>query len=170
MFWFTLATMMPAALLAAACLFGGVWSGLAVASITVMMFFMDRVVARLMPETATSSGLGLSVALGGAHFALWMLGIWAIGSNPQLQPLDRMLLVIGLGLFFGQISNSNAHELIHNAARGPRRLGIAIYGSLLFAHHTSSHMRVHHIWAATRRDPGTARLSCRPALRRGTCR
>ena len=158
MFWFAIASLTPAALLAAACLWGGLFSGLSLVSITLLVFVMDRLVARLMPDMVQSSGLGLSLTLGLAHFVLWGLGIWAVGMNPQLGTADKVLLVIGLGLYFGQISNPNAHELIHNAARLPRRLGIAIYGSLLFAHHTSAHMRVHHVWAATARDPSTARL------------
>lgn len=158
MIWFALASLTPAALLAAACLWGGIWSGLAVMSITAFVFCMDRAVARLMPDTSQSSGLALLWALGAVHFALWILGVWAIGANPQLDTLDKVLLVIGSGLYFGQISNSNAHELIHKAARAPRRFEIAIYGSLLFAHHTSAHMRVHHVWAATLQDPSTARL------------
>jgi len=162
MFWFAFASLAPAALLVAACLWGGVWPGLAVAAITLLVFVMDRLVARRMPDMAQDgdqhSGLWLSYWLGIAHFGLWGLGLWAIGSNGRLDTADKVLLVIGLGLYFGQISNSNAHELIHNAARAPRRLGIAIYGSLLFAHHTSAHMRVHHVWAGTLRDPSTARL------------
>jgi len=158
MFWFTLASLTPALLLGLACLFGSIWPGLAVFSITVWVFFMDRLVARMMPDISDAPGLPLSYALGAAHFALWGLGIWAIGSGGHLSTVDKVLIIIGLGLFFGQISNSNAHELIHNAQRIPRRFGIAIYGSLLFAHHASAHMRVHHVCAATPDDPNTARL------------
>ncbi|MEP4199044.1 MAG: alkane 1-monooxygenase [Aliishimia sp.] len=119
---------------------------------------MDRFVARLMPLSDQGNALHLSVSLGVAHFILWALGIWAVGGGAHLNALDKVLVVTALGLFFGQISNSNAHELIHNAARAPRRLGVAIYGSILFAHHTSAHTRVHHVYAATRKDPNTARL------------
>ena len=158
MFWFAVASLTPAALLGVACLWGGIWPVLAAVSITVFVFLMDRAVPLFTPEKIQSSTNSLLWSLGAAHFALWGAGIWAVGANPQLDTVDKALLLIGLGLYFGQISNSAAHELIHNAARAPRRLGIAIYGSLLFAHHTSAHMRVHHVWAATPNDPSTAQL------------
>lgn len=158
MFWFSFASLTPAVLLMIACIWGGIWSVFALGSITAFVFVMDRTTARLMPNTEQTSSLALMWLLGAAHFTLWGLGLWAIGANPILDTLDKVLLLIGLGLYFGQVSNSVAHELIHKPARGPRRLGIAIYGSLLFAHHTSAHMRVHHVWVATPKDPSTARL------------
>jgi alkane 1-monooxygenase len=158
MFWFAFASLMPAALLGLACLWGGIWPVLAVVSMSAFVFFMDRAVVLVMPDKVQSSPNSLLWALGAAHFALLGLGIWAIGANPRLDTADKVFLLIGLGLYFGQISNSAAHELIHNAARAPRRLAIAIYGSLLFAHHASTHMRVHHVWAATPSDPSTAQL------------
>ncbi len=157
MFWFALASLTPAALLVGASLIGGLWSGAAIAAITVLVFVMDRLVARLMPDTQDRSGRALLLTLGAVHFGLWTLGIWALGQPGLLDSLDALLLVIGLGLYFGQISNSNAHELIHQPDRLARRLGVAIYGSLLFAHHTSAHLRVHHVLAATPDDPNTAR-------------
>ncbi len=158
MIWFAIASLTPAALLAVACLSGGMWPWLAIGSITVLVFFMDRLVSRLMPDPVEGSGLPLNYALAAAHFALWALGIWAVGAGKHLDLLDKTLIVIGLGLYVGQVSNSNAHELIHSAARLPRRLGIAVYGSILFAHHASAHTRVHHVFAATKYDPNTARL------------
>ncbi len=38
-----------------------------------------------------------------------------------------------------------------------RVLGIWAYASVLFAHHTSAHVLVHHVRVATRADPSTAR-------------
>ena len=157
MVWFYIATLTPAGLLAAACLLGGPFSLMVVVSITVLVFVMDRLVSTLMPDTLGRNGLVLSVTLACVHFGLWGLGVFALGGD-HLAIIDKVLIFIGLGLFFGQISNSNAHELIHNAARGPRRLGIAVYCSVLFGHHASAHTKVHHVHAATWKDPNTARL------------
>jgi len=155
--WFAIASLTPAGLLLLAALWGGPWPLLAVLSITVFVFFVDRLVSRLMPDTQERSGLWLSLVQASAHFVLWPVGVWAIGAGAHLDLVDKALLLVGLGLYFGQISNSNAHELIHNAATAPRRLGVAIYCSLLFGHHTSAHTRVHHVYAATLEDPNTAR-------------
>lgn len=157
MLWFAIATLLPAACLALACVYGASWPIWAIASITVLVFGMDRLIPRVSQDAAERSGLWLSIALAAVHFALWLLGLTALGMEDHLEPLDKALLIIGLGLYFGQISNSNAHELIHNPKRLPRRLGILVYASVLFAHHASAHMRVHHIHAATPQDPSTAR-------------
>lgn len=154
MIWYTVASLTPAALLALACVFGSLWPLMSVLSITVFVFFMDKL-SRLLPVTQ-ATGHGLSMVLAGVHFVLLALGVWALAGD-HLEVLDKVLIYIGLGLFFGQISNSNAHELIHAGARFPRRIGTAIYVSLLHGHHVSAHLRVHHVQVATPDDPNSAR-------------
>ncbi|WP_415920062.1 alkane 1-monooxygenase [Tateyamaria sp. SN6-1] len=151
---FAIATLTPALLLAAASLWGGTWAVAAVLAITVVVFFLDKITVE-MPAGDTD-GHRLSEVLGIVHFVLLGLAVWAMGS--ALPMLDKVLIVVGCGLYFGQISNSNAHELIHRRARWAFRLGAANYASVLFGHHTSAHRLVHHVYAATARDPATARL------------
>ncbi|MDU8911319.1 alkane 1-monooxygenase [Aestuariicoccus sp. MJ-SS9] len=139
---------------------GGLWAGLALAYITVFTFFMDKIAALAAPDTpgqAFPAGTGLSVALGLVHFPLLFGGVHVLATGP-LPLIDKVLLFSALALFLGQVSNSNAHELIHQGRRGLRRLGVAVYCSLLFGHHASAHVRVHHVHAATDRDPNSARL------------
>lgn len=153
-FPFAVASLLPAALLALACLWGGLWAWAGIAAITVVVFFLDK----LSVETQISDATGhrLSEVLGVTHFALLGLAVWAMGG--PLPVFDKALIVVGCGLYFGQISNSNAHELIHRAARWPFRLGASNYASILFGHHTSAHRLIHHVHAGTQRDPATSRL------------
>lgn len=158
MFWFASASLLPAICLIAACLFGGLWPLVSVLSITVFVFGMDRFVARSMPDVSEGDGGVLCYVITAVHGLLWLLGLWAIGHGTHLSVVDKLLLGTGLGLFFGQISSPTAHELIHKRARLPHWVGTGIYISVLFGHHTSAHLRVHHIHAATHKDPNTARL------------
>lgn len=151
---YAIATLMPAALLAAACVWGGGWAVAAMLAITVVVFFLDKLSIEMEPTAA--QGHRLSEVLGLVHFAVLALAVWSMGQPLPL--LDKMLIVLGCGLYFGQISNSNAHELIHRRAHWPFRLGAACYTSLLFGHHTSAHRLVHHVHAATDRDPASAHL------------
>ncbi len=155
MFWYATASLTPAALLALACLLGGAFPLLAVLSITVLVFFMDKLAH--LPPPAQSSGRALSLTLAAVHFPLLGLGVWALGTSGRLDLIDKLLIFTGLGLYAGQVSNSNAHELIHAAGRWPRRIGAAIYVSLLHGHHVSAHLKVHHVHAATALDPNSAR-------------
>lgn len=154
MFWYATASLMPALLTALACLWGGVWAVLALLSITCHVVFMDRLgrVVRLSDD----SGRALTLVLAGVHFLLLPLGVWAVGGGAALAVWERVLIFAALGLFLGQVSNSNAHELIHASARLPRRIGTAIYVSLLHGHHVSAHLRVHHPGVATPEDPNSA--------------
>lgn len=155
MFWFAVASHIPVVFLALACVLGGVFPGVAVFSITAAVFFADKL-PRVVPATA-ATGRWVSLSLGVQHFPLLALGIWALAAGPHLDVVDKLLIFTGLGLFFGQISNSNAHELIHAQSRLLRRLGAAIYTSVLHGHHVSAHLRVHHIYAGTDADPNSAR-------------
>ncbi|MFL4471901.1 alkane 1-monooxygenase [Tateyamaria armeniaca] len=150
---FAVATLTPAALLLVAFVHGGLWAGSAIAAITVLVFGLDKI-GRMAP-TGEGDGHALSLLLGVVHFVLLGAAAWAM--NGPLPLLDKVLIVIGCGLYFGQISNSNAHELIHRPERWAFRLGAANYASLLFGHHTSAHRLVHHVHAATPKDPATAR-------------
>ena len=156
MIWYAIASLTPAALLALACLFGRPWPLAALLSITVLVFFLDRI-ARQLP-TRDTTGRGLSLILAATHFALLPLVVWGLAGDSGLAVADKVLIYLGAGLLFGQISNSNAHELIHASTRWPRRIGTMLYCSLLHGHHVSAHLRVHHIHAATDADPNSARL------------
>ncbi|MDA7426768.1 alkane 1-monooxygenase [Thalassococcus lentus] len=158
---FTVITWAMVALLALAIVLGGPFAGLALAYMTVFTFFMDKITAIAAPDTPGQefpAGDNLSISLGIIHFPLLYGGVWALCSSPALALLDKVLLFFALSLFLGQVSNSNAHELIHRAPRFMRRLGVAVYSSVLFGHHASAHVRVHHIHAATDADPNSAKL------------
>lgn len=156
MHWYAIASLTPALLLALAALMGGVFPALGVVSITVLVFFMDKIAHKLPQRDAP--GHRLSYGLAAAHMALMVLGVWSLARAEHLDTVDKLLLFTGLGLFFGQISNSNAHELIHAPNRFARRIGTLIYMTLLHGHHVSAHLRVHHVHAASDADPNSARL------------
>ncbi|WP_296762341.1 alkane 1-monooxygenase [Sediminimonas sp.] len=160
MLFFNIATLTPVALLAVAALRGGVWVALALVWITVVTWAMDHLVARAAVRRAQGAefptGTRLALALGLAHPVLLALAVWAIGGPSGLGGWERAGLWAAFGLFFGQVGHPNAHELIHKPGRGARALGRLIYTTLLFGHHASAHLRVHHVHAATDADPNSA--------------
>ena len=159
---YALASLLPAVLIGAACVMGGTMAYVAATYVTLLVYGVDRTVPmrlrRRWDGGAERAAHWLSLGLGAAHFALLALGVRALSGGVPLNAAEWAALFIALGVFFGQISNSNAHELIHGTDRLRRGLGTAIYCSLLFGHHVSAHLRVHHIWVATARDPNSARL------------
>lgn len=151
---FVAAPFLPVFLLVAAFLFGGWWSACALLSVTLLVAGLDRLVQPRDAAPDARTGQRISLALGLAHLGLLPLGVWALETH--LEGAEAWATALALGLFFGQVSNSNAHELIHMASRWPRRLGVAVYCTLLFGHHASAHPRVHHVWVATPHDPNSA--------------
>ena len=158
---FSLATSLPLVLVAAAALWGGVWGWLAVGYVTVLVFCLDRLITRATdnaaPKVEFPGGERLLLGLGIAHFAVLALALRGVAGAEGLDAVERVLLVIAAGLVAGQISHPVAHELIHRGARVKRRLGRLIYTSILFGHHASAHLHVHHAHVATDEDPSSAR-------------
>ncbi len=150
---------MPVVLLILAALFGGVFSALAFLWITLIAFVLDE--ADIVPRGATGGDddprlvLWLPVALAAAHFLMIPLALWSL-SGPGHGLVGWVLTFLAFGLWFGQVSNANAHELIHRTDRRLFLLGMWVYITLLFGHHTSAHRRVHHRFVATSDDPNTA--------------
>ncbi|WBU61426.1 alkane 1-monooxygenase [Paracoccus albus] len=98
----------------------------------------------------------LLVVLAFSHLCLLVAALGAF-ANDWLTGWERIALFLGAGMWFGQVTNSFAHELIHRGSRGLFRLGAAVYVSLLFGHHVSAHRLVHHSNVATDADPNSAR-------------
>ncbi len=156
---FAFATLIPVPLIAAAAVWGGVWGLGAVLVMTVFALLLDEAVARVtlaLPDTEFPVATGLSVVLALSHFALLILAVAGL-AGAWLGPWEKVAVFAAAGLYFGQVSNSNAHELIHRRSRGLHDLGMWVYISLLFGHHTSAHVLVHHRFVATRADPSSAR-------------
>ncbi|MFD1796296.1 alkane 1-monooxygenase [Paracoccus aurantiacus] len=157
---FAFVSVAPAALLIWGAANGGwtIWAG-----------FLWMAVAAPLADTIIARGFGdvedgarfpganaLLVVLAIIHLDL-LVGTLRAFANDWLSGLERVALFLGAGMWFGQVSNSFAHELIHRRSRGLFRLGAAVYVSLLFGHHVSAHRLVHHVHVATDGDPNSAR-------------
>ena len=157
---FTAAALSPATLVAAGVTLGGGWVWAALLWITVAAAALDRFAPLLAPPAAEAefpAGDRLLLAIAAVHAALLPLAVWAVAGPSGLDTAERAGLLAAAGLWFGQVVNPAAHELIHRPSRGLFRLGAALYASLLFGHHASAHRLVHHRHAASRDDPNTAR-------------
>lgn len=157
---FAAASLAPVALIALGALWGGGWVWAAFLYMTLFVFAVDQTMVRDDPpadsERALPAADALSATLAVAHFLLLALVIRALAGGWLGWP-QAIALYMAAALFFGQVSNSNAHELIHRPSRLLFNLGKWVYISLLFGHHTSAHNKVHHRFAASDDDPNTAR-------------
>ena len=157
---FSVATLLPVPLLVMAALQGGIWVLAGFLYMSLLTGLLDEVIHRVTPPSSDAefpAADALSVVLALSHLLLLVLTLVALGGD-TLSTLGKVGLVAAVGLFFGQVSNSNAHELIHKGNRTLHRLGMWVYISILFGHHTSAHVLVHHRLVATPDDPSTARL------------
>jgi len=160
MILFSLATLIPIPLLGFGAVTGGWWVVMALIYMTGLTFVLDTAVRAIeppVPDAEFPAAGGLLIVLGLAHFPL--LGLIVVGlAGDTLSLVAKLALFMAAGLYFGQVGNSNAHELIHRGARHMHTLGKWVYISLLFGHHTSAHPLVHHRYVATDKDPNTSRL------------
>lgn len=156
---FAFVTLAFVCLLAGAALWGGglVWAALGY--ITVFAYAIDRLTPVLLENTAPDqefpASVGLSVVLALSHFVVLGIVLGAMVGD-ALSIVEKVGLFLGAALFAGQIGHPNAHELIHRPNRWLRRLGKAVYVSILMGHHASAHPLVHHVHVGTPRDPVSA--------------
>lgn len=160
MILFAIATLSPALLIFAAAAFGGVWAWLAVGYTTFLAFSLDRLtpeeILNAAPQSEFPASSSLLTVLAITHIGLLACVIWAASLGVH-SVTDLILLGIATTLFFGQISHPVGHELIHKPSRGLQTLGRLVYTSILFGHHASAHLKVHHIHVGSPDDPNCAR-------------
>ncbi|WP_102110474.1 alkane 1-monooxygenase [Oceaniglobus roseus] len=159
---FVAATLGPVPLLLAAAWLGGPLVWLALAAMTLFVPLMDVLVRRLPPPLEGAefpAGTALSVAIGAAQVLLLLSAVATLaGAGLGLDGPQAVAMFFAVGLWLGQVGNSNAHELIHRSDRRLFTLGKWLFISLLFGHHTSAHRKIHHSYVASDDDPNSARL------------
>jgi alkane 1-monooxygenase len=157
---FFIVTLTPVPLLFLAVHNGGYWVPSALIYMTLFAVFCDEAFELDFSKSGDSwaAKIALPICLGMAHFTLLPVAIYAL-SGSEFGILSKVILFFAFGLFLGTISHSNAHELIHRSTRLQNSLGKWIFTSMLFGHHVSAHMHVHHIYVGTPKDPNTARYN-----------
>jgi alkane 1-monooxygenase len=156
---FAICTILPVFLIVTALLVGGIWPWLALGYMTGFVFLMDLIKTpkSLTEPSEFPASLVLARVLAMLHFGVLVLAIATLGQASDLSLTEKVVCFLSVGLFFGLISNSNAHELIHRPARFDRDLGALVFSSMLYGYHATSHLLVHHPMVATPGDPNTAR-------------
>ena len=159
--YFAVATLAPVPFLVLGAAMGGVWIFLALIYMTILALALDELLdlsPQPVEDAAEFPGADLlSALLAILHFPLLLLAIWAVSGASGLGFAERVAAFFAFGLYFGQVSNSNAHELIHRRQRLLFTLGKWVFITLFFGHHTSAHRLVHHVHVATDADPNSAR-------------
>lgn len=150
---------LPAVLIGIAIWNPAPWAWLAFGFLTFGVMILDRLLPAEIPMALDETASDATVwALVFTHFAVLFGVLWAIATHFSSEPGLTLLLALSTGLFIGQVSNSVAHELIHRPGRLSVFMGRFVYASTFFAHHTTAHKNIHHVYVATPRDPSTAHL------------
>lgn len=85
--------------------------------------------------------------------------IWFATRAGYLGGLEKFGLFFGMGVISGTIGINYSHELMHQKSKLERWLGDLLLASVLYSHFRSEHLRVHHLYVGTPRDPVTARYN-----------
>jgi len=93
------------------------------------------------------------------QFTLLMGMIWYVPQAAHLGMAEKIGLFIGMGVISGTVGINYSHELMHQKSRLERWLGDLLLASVLYGHFRSEHLRVHHLYVGTPRDPVTARYN-----------
>ena len=93
------------------------------------------------------------------QFTLLMGMIWYVPQAAHLGVAEKIGLFIGMGVISGTVGINYSHELMHQKSRLERWLGDLLLASVMYGHFRSEHLRVHHLYVGTPRDPVTARYN-----------
>src|SRR3989338_6370293 len=88
-----------------------------------------------------------------------LVGLIWYAPRSTLSTPEQIGLFCGMGIMSGSIGIVYAHELAHQKSRLERWLGDLLLASVLYSHFRSEHLRVHHLYVGTPRDPVTARYN-----------
>lgn len=85
--------------------------------------------------------------------------VWYVPRAAHLGLPEKFGLAFGMGVISGTIGINYAHELMHQKSRFERWMADFLLAMTLYSHFRTEHLRVHHLWVGTPRDPVTARYN-----------
>ena len=162
-FWLSLATI-PLAVLGA---WAGGWTVLLLPLFSWALFSLLDALTGLNPDNADPATPDAQLKLYRLITLIWfplqatlLFGlIWYVPQADHLGPAEKIGLFFGMGVIAGTIGINYSHELMHQKSRLERWLGDLLLASVLYSHFRSEHLRVHHLYIGTPRDPVTARYN-----------
>ena len=93
------------------------------------------------------------------QFTLLCGMLWYVPRAAHLGVGEALGLFFGMGVISGTVGINYAHELMHQKSRLERGLADLLLATVLYSHFRSEHLRVHHLYVGTPRDPVTARYN-----------
>jgi alkane 1-monooxygenase len=84
--------------------------------------------------------------------------LWAVAVARGTNAVGLAALCLSVGVTTGVFGVLAAHELVHGHNKVEHALGLAMLTGMTYRHFRVAHIFGHHRWAATARDPATARL------------
>ncbi|MGB3278031.1 MAG: alkane 1-monooxygenase [Pseudorhodobacter sp.] len=88
---------------------------------------------------------------------LWLL--YYVPRASHLGIFESIMIFFGMGVISGTVGINYSHELMHQKSKLERWLADLLLASVLYSHFRSEHLRVHHLYIGTPRDPVTARYN-----------
>ncbi|QCO55674.1 alkane 1-monooxygenase [Pseudorhodobacter turbinis] len=93
------------------------------------------------------------------QFALLCWLLYYVPRAEHLGTLESILIFFGMGVVSGTVGINYSHELMHQKSKLERWMADLLLASVLYSHFRSEHLRVHHLYVGTPRDPVTARYN-----------
>ena len=162
-FWLSLG-MLPVAVLGA--LWGGVWvAGLPLYS-WVLFSILDAInglnednADPETPETNLTYYRAITLIWFPLQAVLLFWMVWYVPQAAHLGGLEKLVLFFGAGIVSGTVGINYSHELMHQKPVAERWLADLLLAMVFYGHFRSEHLRVHHLYVGTPRDPVTARYN-----------
>jgi alkane 1-monooxygenase len=85
--------------------------------------------------------------------------LWYVTHTDHLDTWEKIAIFFGQGIVSGAVGIVYAHELLHQKNRLERLMGDLLLALVLYSHFRSEHLRVHHLYVGTPRDPVSARYN-----------
>ena len=160
-FWLSLGTLPMAAL-------GMAWGGWAVFLMPLYTWGLYTILDAILGQNPDDADLEtpeqdlywyrfITMAWFPVQFLTLAVMLWYVPQAAHLNLAEKLALFFGMGVMGGTIGIVYAHELMHQSDRLERWLGDLLLASVLYSHFRSEHLRVHHLYVGTPRDPVTAR-------------
>ncbi len=85
--------------------------------------------------------------------------LWYVPRAAHLGTAEALMVFFGMGVISGTIGINYSHELMHQKPTLERGMADLLLASVLYGHFRSEHLRVHHLYIGTPRDPVSARYN-----------